>query len=155
MEHLITHYYTYYLAIALSLLVLYCLAGATPQPRGHSLQLLGLAVLGLLAVLPVAWPYVQLGLGHGGFRRSLGECALYSADVLDYFKTNRLSAAASLLRLPTAAQSYWPGAVTVLLAAFGSLATLSRSRLRPDQRLSARRERTFGFFSAVPGAVQR
>jgi hypothetical protein len=122
-------YYTHYLAIALGLLLLYGLWAGTWRPsRAEVARLLALGGAAVVAAAPAAWPALVQRLSTPGFRRSLGEAALYSADVLDYFKANPSSLAASVLPIPVGHQSYSPGLVAVALAALGTWAVLARAR---------------------------
>ncbi len=102
-------YYAFYLFLALLLAFLYAWAARlTRVPRGQWAALLVTAVLALAAILPVTWPYVETRAEMPGFRRTLGESALYSADIFDYGK------------------SYWPGLAAVVLGAFGIASILRR-----------------------------
>ena len=113
-------YYAYFLGIAFALLMIYAMAGGIwPATQGKRTRLAGLVALGLLSVLPVAIPYIEQHFAMPGFRRTLGQAALYSADVLDYVKTQSSSILAGLLSLPTGPQSYWPGIVTIALSVAG------------------------------------
>ena len=113
-------YYAYYLAIAIGLLIAYALAMRSFAPgRLPPWKSAAVAAAALLLILPVALPYAREHRLLPEFHRSLGESALYSADVMDYLKLNRNAALAGLFPLATGAQSYWPGLVTVLLGAVG------------------------------------
>jgi hypothetical protein len=119
-------YYAFYLFLALLLAFLYAWASRLTQvPRRQWAALLVTAALALVAILPVTWPYVETRTEMPSFRRTLGESALYSADVLDYTKWSASSSVARFLRLPTGPQSYWPGLAAVVLGAFG-IATILR-----------------------------
>ncbi|HEY2923929.1 MAG TPA: hypothetical protein VGJ98_03060 [Candidatus Eisenbacteria bacterium] len=136
-------YYAYYLAIAIGLLLAYALVKRSlvvermPQWRSAAI-----AAAALLLVLPVALPYIREHRLLPEFQRSLGESALYSADVLDYLKWNRNAALSGLLPFATGAQSYWPGLVTVLLGAVA----LGGGRLGRDFQ---ERFRAKGYFLAL------
>src|SRR5467141_3033126 len=122
-------YYTYYLAIALGLLFLYALIRREPGTEAHqAARIVGAAILALLLVLPVAIPYIREHVALPEFHRSLGESALYSADVLDYMKLNRNAMMRRWIPIPTGAQAYWPGLVTALLAILGAREAWNRSR---------------------------
>src|SRR6267142_4429508 len=114
-------YYTYYLVIALGLLFLYGLHRRAPgaEPR-QTARLAGAAFLTILMVLPIAIPYIREARALPEFRRTLGESALYSADVLDYVKLNRNAMMSRWVPVPTGGQGYWPGLVTLPLAIFGA-----------------------------------
>ncbi len=148
-------YYAYFLLIAYGLLVAYALAGGLwPAARRDGGRIAGLAALGLLAIAPVAIPYAQQHLSMPSFRRTLGEAALYSADVLDYARWNPSSRIAGLLRLPTGPQSYWPGAVTVGLAAAGTAAVF-RGLRRREPRGSRSSARARAARATIRAAVDR
>jgi len=118
-------YYAYFLAIAIGLLFVYAFAtrsvAVAPMFRWPWAAIAGVAVL---LVLPVTLPYVQEHRLLPEFRRSLGESALYSADVVDYLKVNRNALLATVLPLPTGGQSYWPGLATMLLGVVASAGAL-------------------------------
>jgi hypothetical protein len=118
-------YYAFYLAIALVATIVYArLVRVGAVARAHA-KPLALSALGLgLAVLPVALPYVTAHASMPEFRRTLGETALYSADVLDYFRTN--ASIPESLALPSGPQSYWPGIVAVALAVMGVIEIVRR-----------------------------
>ena len=106
-------YYAYYLLIALGIILVF----AWLTKRLGSLPVKKLALVGLasvMAVAPIVLPYAWEHRALPEFRRTLGESALYSADVTDYGKMYE----ASVLRLPlpTGRQPYWPGLVAVALA---------------------------------------
>ena len=128
-------YYAFYLAIALGLLVMVMLLRGSF--KFHRVPLWGsaaIAAVSLLLILPVTLPYVR---GHAAlpeFHRTLGESALYSADLLDYLKLNQNAVLASWIPLATGAQSYWPGLVTVLLGALGARGVWRRGDLAGDGR---------------------
>jgi len=123
-------YYAYYLVAALALLVGYKLVqGSWHAPRGHRRAYALIAALSFATVAPVTWPYVERRLELPEFRRSLGETALYSADLLDYLKTNPTSVLAGAAHLPTGAQAYFPGLVVAALGALGASALWARRRL--------------------------
>ena len=123
-------YYAYYLVVALALLVAYKLVqGSWRPPREHGRAYALIALLSLATVAPVTWPYLERRLELPEFRRSLGETALYSADLLDYLKTNPTSVLASAARLPTGGQAYFPGLVAAALGALGAWAVWARRHL--------------------------
>lgn len=133
-------YYAYYLLIALLLLAAYAIAGGLWRPpRGHGRKLVAVWGLALLATLPMAWPYALQNRSMPEFRRTLGESALYSADVLDYGRAHATSVLASGLGLPTGGQSYWPGIVTVTLSILAFVA------LRREAKRASREEDGTGF----------
>jgi len=113
-------YYACYLALVLVILLLYAAYWGSFDLQRVSLRQTLLAGGGwLLAILPVVIPYSRERLLLPEFRRTLGECALYSADLLDYLK---LSARALLVKwagLPAGIQSYCPGFVAAVLGGFG------------------------------------
>ena len=122
-------YYAYYLAVTLVLVALYLafVRGRVP-PRSHGLLWLGLALAGALSILPIAWPYA---VEHGSvpaFRRTLGETALYSADLVDYVRWHPSSPVATNLHVPSGPQSYWPGAAALLLSTVGLVSLARRAR---------------------------
>jgi hypothetical protein len=130
-------YYAYHLLVAYILLLVY--VNATRQwraPSGHPVTLFGLATVAALVVLPVVLPYHEQQRAMPEYRRTLGESALYSADVLDYVKSNERSILATASRLPTGHQSYWPGLVTVVLSAW-ILGEWIRARRRATPRAGA------------------
>jgi len=129
-------YYSFYLTLALGLLFLYALAcRAWQPPRDHGPRLLVLVTIAALSILPVVRPYLEQSLAMPGFHRSLGEAALYSADVIDYLRLSPLSVLAGLLPLPVGSQAYWPGVVAVALAAVGAARVAGRARHRGAERM--------------------
>ncbi len=114
-------YYTAYLAIALVILVAVALARGRLEPaRIPNVKAGAVALLAVLLAVPVVLPYVREHAALPEFRRTLGESALYSADILDYVKWNQNSVAANWTPVPTGGQSYWPGIVTVALSLLGA-----------------------------------
>ncbi len=124
-------YYAYYLGLALGLLLIYAIAGRRWRPPRHQVApLTALAAGVVLAVLPVAVPYVLQRVEMPELTRTLGEAALYSADLLDYLRWSSSSVLGGYLPVPTGAQSYWPGFAAVGLAAVGTAAVLGRRLIR-------------------------
>jgi hypothetical protein len=125
-------YYAYYLAIALGLLLAYSILRGDLRGRRMPVAPLGAAiVISALVASPVILPYIHEHRILPEFHRSLGESALYSADVVDYFKGSGTARLASLAPLGTGAQSYWPGPVTVLLA-FAGIIVRGAKRLKEE-----------------------
>lgn len=122
-------YYAYYLALALAVLVLYSVATDGLELRNiRWAHAAGVALCAALIVLPVSLPYAWEHRALPEFRRSLGESALYSADVLDYLAWNRNALLAKWMPFAAGPQSYWPGLATVLLAAAGAWKMRSPAR---------------------------
>lgn len=125
-------YYTFYLVLALSLLFLYGLArhrAILARAPWLACAAAGFAVVAL--ALPVTLPYLREGWLLPEYHRSLREAELYSASGLDYF---RIDPNAYLARWAPAAagpQSYWPGLVTVVLAAVALIAWM-RKKAPPE-----------------------
>lgn len=115
-------YYACFLVVSLGLLLGVAVATrAWSPPRAHAPLLAALAVASLVAILPVAWPYAEQRSVMPGFRRTLGQAALYSADLLDYGKWSVTSRLGRWLGLPSGGASYWPGVVTAFLGTIGAL----------------------------------
>lgn len=110
-------YGTFHLAVSLALLVAF--AGAWGA-EGPALRRWGLAVAcGLAAAgaaLPVARPYLLQARATPEFERTLGQAALYSADVLDYFRAGDWSRLASIWPAGASERAASVGVVTALLA---------------------------------------
>ena len=142
-------YYTYYLAVALGVLFLYALLRREPgtEPR-HTGRLAVAALLTILIVFPIAVPYIREARALPEFRRSLGESALYSADVLDYVKLNQNSRMSRWIPVPTGAQGYWPGLVTLPLAILGAREVWRR---RDGAHENMRRLGEGGYFVILAG----
>jgi hypothetical protein len=150
-------YYTVYLALTLSLLVVYAWFAGWIRPKWNDIVRAG-ALLACMAVaiLPVTWPYVSLRLSGSEFGRSIGEAALYSADVTDYVRWSDGSVLAAALHLPSGAQGYWPGLATILLGAAGFWSlrrpsdhgqqSVAHSSARERMRRSAGRLGMAGYF---------
>lgn len=111
-------YYAAFLVVMLAIFALYqVLAGDLSWrtlPRGSAL---GAAVAAFLLVLPIAWPYFEQHRAMPEFHRTLEQSILYSADVLDYARTNPGNRLAALTHWPTGGLGLWPGFVTLALAA--------------------------------------
>jgi len=121
-------YYVLYLTVAFGILVLFALATKRAgRPPWGLLFVVSLFSVSIIA--PVALPYLLEHRALPEFRRTLGESALYSADVMDYFKTNA-SAVASRMAFPEGSQPYWPGLVVVALGAVGA-ASAWASQMKP------------------------
>lgn len=130
-------YYSYYLLLCFLAIAVYAwVAKLGPAPRAHWKFLAAAAGFSLLAVLPVAWPYILEHRSMPGFRRTLGESALYSADLFDYFRWSARSFLTQLLGLPQGNQSYAPGLVAMVLGSLGAWSIArgvreDRTRLKP------------------------
>ena len=146
-------YYAYYLGIGIALLFAYALVSRSftfgRVPWWKSAAIVAGA---LILVLPVTFPYVREHRLLPEFHRSLGESALYSADVMDYLKLNRNAALAGLAPFASGAQSYWPGLVTVFLGAVGLAG--ARSGLAGAGPAGDPRERSWisGYFLTLTAA---
>jgi hypothetical protein len=112
-------YYVLFLGFALALLVAWEIV-AGRWTRRDTLHAVGAGVLVALLVLPSAWPYAAQRRAMPEYRRSLGQSVLYSADLLDYLKTNFHNRISSGMPWRTGDLAYWPGAVAILLAARGT-----------------------------------
>ena len=111
-------YYAFYLLIAMVATAVYAgVRRLRATPRVHARRLAPALVGAAVAVLPVTLPYLVQRASAPAYQRTLGETALYSADVLDYFRTNTGTPESRIL--PSGSQSYWPGVVCVVLAAVG------------------------------------
>lgn len=116
-------YYAYYLAFAVAISLLVARLGGTwAAPRHPARALAFVALTALASIAPVALPYL-LQRGVGVLHRTLGESALYSADVLDYLRTNPSLIGARLPWALSGPQSYWPGFLVVALALAGVVAS--------------------------------
>ncbi len=122
-------YYAYILLIGLFVVGVHAVLEKTGGiPRRHWKPLAMSSALALIAILPVTWPYVAEHLSMPGFRRSLGQTALYSADLFDYVRSNARMFETRLLALPSGPQSYWPGVIAVMLGIVGA-AVARRTRV--------------------------
>jgi hypothetical protein len=99
--------------------------GGVPRPQWKPLALS--SALALIAILPVTWPYIAEHRSMPGFHRSLGQTALYSADLFDYVRSNAQMLETRLLALPPGSQAYWPGVIAVMLGIVGA-AVIWRTR---------------------------
>ncbi|HTM00302.1 MAG TPA: hypothetical protein VL503_04145 [Candidatus Omnitrophota bacterium] len=116
-------YYAYYLAIATAITLFVARIGRVGTAHPIRWRALALATLiALIAVAPVVVPYVLQRTAEHGLHRTLGESALYSADLLDYVRTNPGSLAARLPWAVTGSHSYWPGLIAVAFCLMGILA---------------------------------
>src|SRR5262249_17848456 len=118
-------YYTYFLAIALGLLLVYGLLrhrDTLARVRWPACAAMALGVVAL--AWPVTAPYLREVRVVPEFHRSLGEVSQYSASVFDYFRINRNVILARWSSFAVGPQSYWPGFATLLLAALGLVARL-------------------------------
>jgi hypothetical protein len=122
-------YYFYYLMLALALLVGYEYISRRLQFGKHDLGAILMAgLLFAVAVLPIALPYIREHRALPEFHRSLGESALYSADVTDYFKVNPTSRVTQLVPFPAGRQAYLPGIPAVILAVLSAWELWRRCR---------------------------
>jgi hypothetical protein len=121
-------YYTFYLILVLCLLLAHALArGGLAIRRLFALDVLLAAGAALILALPVVVPYVEQGLATPSYRRSLAEAETYSATPFEYLRVNRRALNSRWHPSAAADHSYWPGVVTVGLAAAG-IAGLWRRR---------------------------
>jgi len=123
-------YYAYILFLALVLLAFYAWwsRSLSLEERGRPNRILVLlvALLVLLLAAPTVIPYVQQNASMPEFRRTLGQTALYSADLLDYVRASDLSIPASRLFLPAGVNALFLGVVMIGLAAIGARGRGSR-----------------------------
>jgi hypothetical protein len=116
-------YYACILLIGLMVVVAHALFERTGGiPRGQWKALAVSGTLALIAVLPVTWPYIAERLAMPGYRRTLGQAALYSADLLDYVRSNPWIHETRHLGLMSGPQSYWPGLIAIMLGIVGVVA---------------------------------
>ncbi len=121
-------YGVFHLTVALALLV--GLAGAwggTMPGTRRWVVALGTGLGAVLVAFPVAWPYLEQARAHPEFRRTLGQAALYSADVRDYFMTGTWSRLEHAWPLGASDRAFGVGIVTLLLALVG-LRSMPRGR---------------------------
>ncbi len=114
-------YYAFYLAIAVTILAAIFLLRRgfrLVRPRIGTLALLGL--LSFLLIAPVTAPYALKHQVLPEFHRTLGESALYSADVADYFKRNAGVRVPEPGGHPVGRQPYWPGLIAVSMGVIGA-----------------------------------
>lgn len=131
-------YYTFYLALSLVLLAGYAWLAGWIRPRWSHAPPTALALaLTAAAILPVTWPYLSSRATGTDLKRSLGESALYSADVIDYARWTDRSVVAANMCLPTGGQGYWPGLATVVLLVAGLIGSSKRSVRTDFSRQSA------------------
>jgi hypothetical protein len=109
-------YYFYHLVVALGLLAPFVWLGrGAGRPPVPWRAMAALAAGALLLVLPSAWPYLQQQRAMSSFRRSLGYTALYSADLLDWFRVHLASRLGELMPWRRGHGAFWPGLVAVSL----------------------------------------
>jgi hypothetical protein len=110
-------YYAYYLGLSLCALLLWGVMWRRSfAPRGNPAGIAIAFALGAIPVIAVGVPYAAQRIAMPEFQRTLGEAALYSADLFDYVRWPTNNVIANILRLPSGPQSYWPGLVVVCLA---------------------------------------
>jgi hypothetical protein len=111
-------YYFFHLALVTALVFGWeALRGRRGWPAGALPGVVLMGAVALALVLPLLWPYLEQQRAMPGFRRTIGMTALWSADVVDYFRITLESAWARVW--PTGAQAYWPGFLAVPLALVG------------------------------------
>ena len=120
-------YYTFYLMLAFSLLLLYgLLHHRAALARAPWLACAAAACVVVALALPVTLPYLREGRQLPEFHRSLREAELYSASGLDYFRVDPHSRLAQWIPVAAGPQSYWPGLVTAVLAAIALIAWMRK-----------------------------
>lgn len=127
-------YYTFYLAIAIGLLIVSAaVSDGIDVRRARAGPIAFVAVAVLVLALPVTLPYLEQGRAQPEFRRSLLEAETGSASVLDYLRINRNALLARWVPSAVGLQSHWPGLVAVVLGALGGMGILRRraARARP------------------------
>jgi len=120
-------YGTFHLMVAIVLLTLWEMAISRHRPWKKIVLLA--ALVGLL-VLPVAMPYWHEQHALPEFRRTIGESALWSADLFDYLQINPESLLAKACPILGDDQGYFPGLVALALAWMGFMA-MKQSRRTP------------------------
>ena len=109
------------------ILVIATLSGTLRWSRAGIRSIAIAALVAMVLVLPLAWPYWQEHRALHEYRRTLGAAALYSADVVDYARS--LPGSRLELFAPRAARHpYWPGLMTVTIAIVGIAVARPRSR---------------------------
>lgn len=123
-------YYTCILVVALVLLAIHAaLRRAAVIPRTGWLKLaLLVPVIGVLTA-PILLPLLEQRAAMPMFRRTLGQTALYSADLLDYARASGRAIELGRLGLPKGLNALFPGIVIIGLGALG-VRELRRSRER-------------------------
>jgi hypothetical protein len=132
-------YGTFHLGVAVFLLALWELG------QGHRVswkRIVALSTLTGLLVLPLAMPYWQEHHTLPEFRRTVGESALWSADLLDYLQLNQENVLAKAFPFLGDAQGYFPGLMSLILAVFGF-------RALRNARLPALSSGRFRWFRAI------
>ena len=110
-------YYTFYLGTALALVVIHALVlGRMRWRELLSPAWLATAAATFALVLPGVLPYLREHARTPGFERTLGMASYWSADLLDYLKTNPENVMIGRLKWLTGEQPYFPGLVAAVLA---------------------------------------
>ena len=120
-------YYALFLALALVLLAIYARAAGWHKGRDVRWRELAIAAFaGGALMLPGLLPYLQLRVTMPDYQRTLGMTALYSADLLDYFKVDRGNWLLGRWPPLTTGLACCPGIVTVALMVVALGAVLGR-----------------------------
>jgi hypothetical protein len=98
------------------------------RPRRVPPSVVAAVVSALLVGGWMALPYVQQRRAMPEFQRTLIQTILYSADLLDYGRTNQGNRLARLMHWPTQGLGLWPGLVTVALAILAVVGRWTSSR---------------------------
>lgn len=147
-------YYTFYLALAMVLLAVYAgFVGWLGRGAMRWKEVAIAVVLGGALAFPGLLPYLELRATMPGYQRSLGMTALYSADLLDYFKVDRGNWLLGRWPALSTGLACWPGIVTVLLAvlALGSLTRPGEDGLPARSRTPWSRLMPWARRAAEPG----
>ena len=118
-------YGTFHLMVAMGLLGIWEI---TQGQRRSWKPIILFAAMVVVLVLPEAMPYWRERQTLPEFRRTIGESALWSADLLDYFQLNLENVLAKTWPLFGVDPGYFPWLIAVILAIIGFRA-LRRSRL--------------------------
>ena len=120
-------YYTCMLVFALLLLAIYATLRRVPLvPRRGRVGLALLVPAVALLIAPVLVPMLEQRHAMPAFRRTLGQAALYSADLLDYVRASDRAIDPFRLGLPAGINALFPGIVMIALGALG-VRTIRRS----------------------------
>ncbi|HEU4725710.1 MAG TPA: hypothetical protein VFU59_10500 [Candidatus Eisenbacteria bacterium] len=116
-------YYACILVVALLLLAMHAaFRRVAIVPRGGWVKLAILAPALAILTAPIVIPVLEQRAAMPTFRRTLGQTALYSADLLDYVRASERGLDAARLGLPAGPNALFPGVVLIGLAALGARA---------------------------------
>lgn len=142
LQFITSGYYGVYLALFVSLLILFVLLHRNIPFKPLILRLGLFVIFSTICIFPFYYPYIKVKQ-EMGFTRSLGEVIMYSPDFLNYLSTtgiNRVWGKAT--QLFGRKEGLFLGITAILMGIAGIITVLKRKKIPPSQNHIQGNERT-------------